>query len=223
MHVDVDTGRSAAPPLRPDLLWGTQSADIALRPSKSTESKAHSSLSLSVGRALSSPIQPSTPVSLVFFGSPFPICLSLVFFRHRTCAFLSRLFSAPHCTVDGFLSLPRSPPRFHPFTLPPAHRRLPSSSLPFRFLLLSPDPFFLPYSSFPPSRRPLTSTSHFCSIHDPPSPLTSRDPPFAPSVSPLLTSPSLPPHLRDITKPFSVQRWPCVSRGFECADLDTPR
>lgn len=78
MH--VDTGRSAAPPLRPDLLWDTRFADIALRPSKSTE---QSTLLALYARAWAANLPFSLPFAL--FSTPLSHLSRFLLHSHFFC------------------------------------------------------------------------------------------------------------------------------------------
>lgn len=157
MHVDRDG--SAAPSLRPDLLRDTRFADIALRPSKSTE---QSTLSVPErGRSIS--------LSLSFFRHFAPSVFILSFAFHSFLVFsfppysrLPPLLPTLHRLVSSFLqpsSIHSSPILFTRFRIAtpnsciprrfPVHR--PRYSAPFDTNF--PDTNFSPRNC-PPSRNP---------------------------------------------------------------------
>lgn len=101
VRMHVDTGRSAAPPLRPDLLWDTRFADIALRPSKSTE---QSTLLALYARAWAANLPFSLPFAL--FSTPLShlsrFLLHSHFFVDRRSIFSFSLSRIPSSLLSSF-------------------------------------------------------------------------------------------------------------------------
>ena len=194
-HVRRDTGCSAAPPLRPDLLWDTRFADIALRPSKSTKRStllalyarawaANLPFSLSFPLFLFHSLVPSVSffAPLAFFSTVLPSSFLHPFFP-SFFLFFSRSLSLsllPHISVPTFTFSFVSPfvsSSFCPFPVvslafftPFYTALLPRPCLLFPFpstTLPSQPPAPASLADVPLLVPPLISASHFCSVHDP--------------------------------------------------------
>lgn len=153
VRMHVDTGRSAAPPLRPDLLWDTRFADIALRPSKSTE---QSTLLALYARAWAANLPFSLPFAL--FSTPLShlsrFLLHSHFFVDRRSIFSFSLSRIPSSLLSSFFFFP-----FYPFCLRICIFFVPVSTSSLVYLFVTPPK--LVFSSFCP--LPLSLRISFCS------------------------------------------------------------
>lgn len=153
VRMHVDTGRSAAPPLRPDLLWDTRFADIALRPSKSTE---QSTLLALYARAWAANLPFSLPFAL--FSTPLSHLSRFLLHSHFFCRppfyLLFLPFSYSFLPPLLFLFFP-----FSPFCLRVCIFFVPVSTSSLVYLFVTPPK--LVFSSFCP--LPLSLRIPFCS------------------------------------------------------------